>query len=166
MTCDRLCCHLAAMPTRQRVAWNILLLVQRRGINALSEWLEAQTDGLGSPELRRLHSAVAVLAHPNPRQEDVRPLCSAWGVVQIEQQKRRPLATLIAELRQAVLAEGTRLRARCLAAQRGVSASSAPPLAKPNFVQRPRAALNSLHPSMLFRAGSSDQCNLLVVSAV
>ena len=57
----------------------------------------------------------------------------AWGVQQRERQKHRPLATLIVELRQAVLAEGTRLRARGLAAQRGVSASSAPPLAKPAF---------------------------------
>ena len=39
----------------------------------------------------------------------------------------------MAALRQALLAEATRLRARGLAAQPGVSASSAPPLAKPAF---------------------------------
>ena len=50
-----------------------------------------------------------------------------------ERQKNRPLATQIAELRQAVLAEGTRFRARGLAAQPGVSASRALPLAKPAF---------------------------------
>ena len=33
-------------------------------------------------------------------------------------------------------------------------------------LQQPRAALNSLHPSMLFRAGSSDQWNLRVVNGV
>ena len=94
-------------------------------INALTVWLKAQGDESSSPELRRLRAAVAVLAQkPKPKQEDVRPLCSAWGVQQIERQKRRPLATLIAELRQAVLAEGTRLRARGLAAQLGGSASS------------------------------------------
>ena len=33
-------------------------------------------------------------------------------------------------------------------------------------LQQPRAALNSLHPSMLFRAASSGQWNLLVVNGV
>ena len=81
-----------------------------------------------------MHAAVPVLAQkPKPKKENVCPLCFAWGVQQKARQKNRPLATLIAELRQAVLAEGTRLRARGLAAQRGVSASSAPPLAKPDF---------------------------------
>ena len=103
-------------------------------INALTVWLKAQGDESSSPELRRLRAAVPVLAKkPNQRREDVCPLCSAWGVQQKERQHNRPLAPLIAELRQAVLAEGTRLRARGLAAQRGVSASSAPPLAKPAF---------------------------------
>ena len=103
-------------------------------INALTVWLKAQGDESSSPKLRRLCAAVAVLAQsPHPKAEDVRPLCFAWGVQRRERRKDRPTATLIAELRQAVLAEGTRLRARGLAAQRGVSASSAPPLAKPAF---------------------------------
>ena len=94
-------------------------------INALTVWLKAQGDESSSPELRRLRAAVAVLAQkPKPKQENVRPLCSAWGVQQWERQKNRPLATLIAELRQAVIAEGTRLRARGLVAQLGGSASS------------------------------------------
>ena len=41
--------------------------------------------------------------------------------------------SLITELRQAVLAEGTRVRVRSLAAQSGVGASRALPLAKPAF---------------------------------
>ena len=50
-------------------------------INALTVWLKAQGDESSSPELRRLRAAVAVLAKkPKPKQEDVRPLCSAWGV--------------------------------------------------------------------------------------
>ena len=104
-------------------------------INALTVWLKAQGDESSPPELRRLRAAIAVLAQKaNPKKEDVCPLCSTWGVQQRERQNKRPLATLIAELRQAVLAEGTRLRARGLAAQPGVSAGSAPPLAKPPFV--------------------------------
>ena len=61
---------------------------------------------------------------PKPKKEDVLPLCFPWDVQQKERQNNRPLATLIAELRQAVLAEGTRLRSRGLAAQPGVSANS------------------------------------------
>ena len=94
-------------------------------INALTVWLKAQGDESSSPELRRLRAAVAVLAQkPKPKQEDVRPLCSAWDVQREDRQKDRPLPTLIAELRQAVLAEGTRLRAGGLAAKLGGSASS------------------------------------------
>ena len=36
-------------------------------------------------------------------------ICSAWGVHRRERQKDRPLATLIAELQEAVLVEGTKL---------------------------------------------------------
>ena len=52
-----------------------------------------------------------------------------------------PLASVIVQLQQAVLAEGTRLRARGLAAQTGVSASSAAPPAEPLFT---RAAASSV----------------------
>ena len=75
-------------------------------INALTVWLDSREDESSSPELRRLRAAVVVLAQkPKPKQEDVRPQCVAWGVHRV----RRPLPTLIAELRQAVLADGTRL---------------------------------------------------------
>ena len=77
-------------------------------INALTVWLNAQGDESSSPEIRRSRAAVAVLAQkPNPRQDDVRLLFSAWGVQRRERRKDRPTATLIAELRQAVLAEGS-----------------------------------------------------------
>ena len=72
-------------------------------------------------------SAVAVLAQKrNPKAEEFRGLCSAWGVPRREGggkagRKERPIPTLTVELRQAVLAEGTRLRARGLAAQLGGS---------------------------------------------
>ena len=95
-------------------------------IDALSAWLKAQGDVSSSSELLRLRAAVAVLAKKaNPKKEDVRPLFATWDVQQKEQQTYRPLAMLIAELRQAVLVEGTRLRARGLAPQLGVSANSA-----------------------------------------
>ena len=94
-------------------------------ICVLTVWLEAQGDESGSPELGRLRAAVTVLAQsPEPKLEDVRPLCSAWVVVQEAKRRRRPLAMLIAELRQAVLAEGCRLHASGLATQLGGSSSS------------------------------------------
>ena len=61
-------------------------------IKALTVLLEARGVELILPELRRLRRAVAVLAQKrNPRQEDVRPLFSAWGVKQRERQTYRRL---------------------------------------------------------------------------
>eukprot|EP00959_Pyramimonas_sp_CCMP1952_P140413 2938250-Pyramimonas_sp.AAC.1 len=54
----------------------------------------------------------------------VSPLCSSWDVRQKDQRRRRPLATLIKELQQAVITEGSRLRAS-LDGQTGAPASSA-----------------------------------------
>ena len=59
--------------------------------------------------------------------------CAAEGPA-----KNRPLPTLIAELRQAVLAEGTRLRARGLAAQLGGSVSSESSRAEPGALRENR----------------------------
>ena len=79
-------------------------------INALAVWQKTQGDDSSSPELRWLRAAVSVLAKkPKPKQEYVVSLCFAWGVQQKERQKSQLLATVIAELRQAVLAEGARL---------------------------------------------------------
>ena len=94
-------------------------------IDALSAWLKAQGDVSSSSELLRLRAAVAVLAnYANPKKEDLCPLFATWDCQQKEQQTYRPLAMFIAELLQAVLVEGTRLRARGLAPQLGVSANS------------------------------------------
>ena len=70
-----------------------------------------QGDASTSPEFQRLRAAIEVLTRkPKPRHEDVSLLCSSWIVRQREHQKRRPLATLITELQQAVVTEGNRLR--------------------------------------------------------
>ena len=61
---------------------------------------------------------------PHPRQEEVLPLCSSWNVRQKDQRRRRPLPTLITELQQAVITEGSRFRAS-LDGQTGAPASSA-----------------------------------------
>ena len=57
-------------------------------INALNVWLELQGHESGSPELRRLRSAVAVLAQKrNPKMRYIRHLCFDWGVQQTERRK-------------------------------------------------------------------------------
>ena len=58
-----------------------------------------------------MRAAVLVLTKtPNPRQAEVRSLCLPWKVRQKDQQRDRPLATLITELQQAVISEGNKLR--------------------------------------------------------
>ena len=90
-------------------------------IKALTRWLDGQVEIPMTPEHQRLRAAVSVLAKTsNPRQEDVSPLCISWNVRQCVRKQRRPLATLITELQQAVLAEGNKLR-RSFEAQPGAS---------------------------------------------
>ena len=127
-------------------------------ITALTLWLKAQGDESSSPELRRLRAAVAVLAQkPKPKQEEVRPLCSAWSVQEKERQKNWPLPTLIAERGKRFLRRAT------------VSAPEVSPLSwevaqaarlerRPllHSLAQPPVAQNSLHPSRPFRAGSPD----------
>ena len=91
---------------------------------------ESASDASTSPEFQRLRAATEVLTRkPKPRQEDVSTLCS-WKVCQYDRKQRRPLATLITELQQAVITEGNRLR-RSLDALTGASASSAAQVADP-----------------------------------
>ena len=94
-------------------------------IAAVNRWLTAQGAACSTPDLRKLRVAVSVLTKtPNPRQEEVSPLCSSWNVQQKNQRRRRPLPTLITELQQAVITEGSRLRAS-LDGQTGAPASNA-----------------------------------------
>ena len=94
-------------------------------IAAVNRWLTVQGAACNTPDFQKLRAAVSVLTKtPNPRQEEVSPLCSSWNVRQYDQRRRRPLATLITELQQAVITEGSRLRAS-LDGQTGAPASSA-----------------------------------------
>jgi len=58
-------------------------------IEAVKRWLKARGEASSSPELQLLCVAVVVLGKPNPRQEDVLPLCSSWNVRQKEKQKTK-----------------------------------------------------------------------------
>ena len=53
-------------------------------IEAAKRWLKGRGEASSSPELQLLCVAVVVLGKPNPRQEDVFPLCSPWNVRQNE----------------------------------------------------------------------------------
>ena len=85
-------------------------------IAAVHRRLTAQGAACKTPDFKKLREAVAVLSKTrNPRQDEVCPLCSSWNVPQYEriqhgQNRRRPLAILITELRQAVITEASRLR--------------------------------------------------------
>ena len=85
-------------------------------IHAMNKWLNAQGDAANSPELQQLRAAIAVFSQKQTgaKREQVRALCSAWGVHRRERQMDRPLATMIADLKQAFLIEGTRFRAQGL----------------------------------------------------
>ena len=116
---------------QNRDAFNALSNVEQpahsfTSIHVVNRWLDAKVDAPSSPEYQRLRAAVVLLLQKRSgaKRETVCALCSAWGVHRRERQADRPIATVIAELQQAVLFEGTRLRARALVAQTGVSASS------------------------------------------
>ena len=117
-------------------------------IAAVNRWLTVQGAACNTPDFQKLRAAVSVLTKtPNPRQEEVLPLCSSWSVRQKDQRRRRPLATLITELQQAVITEGSRLRAS-LDGQTGAPASSAEqPAAFPG------AASNAEQPAVAGCAG-------------
>ena len=94
-------------------------------IAAVNRWLTVQGAACNTPDFQKLRAAVSVLTKTGkPRKEEVSPLFKAWNVQQREQKRRRPLPTLITELQQAVITEGSRLRAS-LDGQTGAPASSA-----------------------------------------
>ena len=79
-------------------------------IEALNRRLKTQSDASSGADFQRLRAAVALLTkQPQPRRDDIRSLCSSWKVLQTDKKEHRPLTTLIAELQQAVVAEGNKL---------------------------------------------------------
>eukprot|EP00959_Pyramimonas_sp_CCMP1952_P248951 5204123-Pyramimonas_sp.AAC.1 len=68
-------------------------------IAAVNRCFTVQGAACNAPDFQKLRAAVSVLAKtPDPRQEEVSPLCSSWNVRQTDQRRRRPLATLFTEL--------------------------------------------------------------------
>ena len=67
-------------------------------------WLATPAVLNGSLDVSALKEVVAVLSRiPKPRQEEVQPLLSKWGVAQKDKGKLRPLADVIRELEQKVV---------------------------------------------------------------
>ena len=56
---------------------------QLQSIRDVQRWLaQKPIASCSSADMQRIREAVAVLSHPKPRQEDVRPLQSKWQVAQ------------------------------------------------------------------------------------
>ena len=117
------------MHTRRRSSLKLRQLTQ------LSRWLNAQIDALSSPELQRLRAAFVVLSlKPSyTKQRDVRSLCWSWGVHRYKERQNRPIVTLVAELQEAVIFEGTKLCGRGSEGQTRLSTSKSAPPAEPDL---------------------------------
>ena len=63
-----------------------------------------------SADVQRIREAAAVLSHPKPRQEDVRPLHSKWQVNRTKDNKPRPLAEVLKEFRDKVINAAQKLQ--------------------------------------------------------
>ena len=91
----------------------------------VNAWLTVQCAVCNTLVLQKLRAAVSVLTKtPRPRHDEVSSICSSWNVRQKDDKQRRPLATLITELKEAVITEASRLRAS-LDSKTGATASSA-----------------------------------------
>ena len=102
-------------------------------IAAVNKWLTVQGVEYDTPDLQKLRVAVSVLNKTSRlRQRDVSFLFSSWNVRQYVQRRRRPLARMIKELKQAVITEASRL-CSSFDSQTNATASSA---AQPSALAR------------------------------
>ena len=73
-------------------------------IRDVQSWLaEEPIASSSSADVQRIREAAAVLSHPKPRQEDVRPLQSKWQVAQTKDKKPRPLGDVVQECKSKVI---------------------------------------------------------------
>ena len=79
-------------------------------IDDVRRWLTTLTQVTSTQKLERLRAAVNVLRTPEPKRDDVRPLCKIWSVQRDEGVKRR-LAEVIRDLKEKVIKAGNELRA-------------------------------------------------------
>ena len=64
--------------------------LQLQSIGDVQRWLAKEPiASCSTADMQRIREAAAVLSHKKPRQEDVQPLQSKWGVAQQKNKKRR-----------------------------------------------------------------------------
>ena len=80
-------------------------------IRDVQRWLAMEPiASCSSADMQRIREAAAVLSHKKPRQEDVQPLQSKWGVAQKKNKKRRPLEEVVDEFRDKVIKAAQQLQ--------------------------------------------------------
>ena len=63
-----------------------------------------------SADVQRIREAAAVLSHPKPRKEDVRPLQNKWHLKQIKNKQSRPLGDVLKEFQGKVIQAAQKLQ--------------------------------------------------------
>ena len=98
---DRVIASAASSSAEQPATWKDLQMVS---IHDVQRWLAYEhIASCSSADVQRIREAAAVLSHPKPRQEDVRPLQGKWEVAQKKKQKPRPLSEVLQEFKDKVI---------------------------------------------------------------
>ena len=123
-------------------------------ISDVQRWLATLTEQVSANQIK---AAVDKLKRERPRQEDVRPLCSTWSVMQQLKRKDRSLAEIISNLRKIVIGTSNRLK---------VSLAHPPPVATYSALQS--AYLSDVGPSAtevaeLIHTQNTAELNILLI---
>ena len=80
------------------------LAVKLECLKDVRRWMATPEILNSNLDIGPIKEAVTVLSRaPRPKQEDVQPLQSKWGVAQRKEGKRRPLAEVVGEVEQRVV---------------------------------------------------------------
>ena len=87
--------------------------LQLQSIGDVKRWLAKEPiASCSTADMQRIREAAAVLSHKKPKQEDVEPLQSKWGVAQKKNKKRRPLEEVVDEFRDKVIKAAQQLQGK------------------------------------------------------
>ena len=79
-------------------------------IRDVQRWLaEEPIASCSIADAQRIREAVAVLSHPKPRQDAVRPLQSKWQLARTKHKKPRPLEEVLKEFQSKVIQAAQKL---------------------------------------------------------
>ena len=80
-------------------------------IRDVQRWLAKEPiASCSSADMQRIREAAAVLSHPKPKQEDVRPLQSKWQVARKKDKEPRPLGEVLHEFQGKVIKAAQKLQ--------------------------------------------------------